>query len=67
MSTNIKYTRIVKIGNMYFEEISPKQTFTLTRRLTLEEAAQLGCKGYLNEPMRRVTKTEEVNVNQRDI
>ena len=67
MSIKIEYTRIVKIGNMYFEEVDPKQTFTLTRIFTLEEAVQLGCKGYLNEPMRRVTKTEEVNVNQRNI
>lgn len=54
MSTEIEYTRIVKICNMCFEEVAPNQTFTLTRMFTLEEAAQLGCKGYLNAPLRQV-------------
>lgn len=56
MTLEIEYTRIVKIGNRYFEEVDPKQKFTLTRIFTLEEAAQLGCKGYLNVPLRRGSK-----------
>jgi len=63
MPTKIEHTRIIKIGNMYFEEVAPNQTFTLTRTFTLEEAVQLGCKGYLNAPLRRVAKTEERDVN----
>ena len=58
---DIKYTRIMKIGNMYFEEVEPEQAFTLTRVFTLEEAVQLGCHGVLNPPQRRETKAVKGN------
>ena len=54
MPTKIEHTRIIKIGNMYFEEVAPNQTFTLTRTFTLEEAKQLGYKGYFTAPVQQV-------------
>ena len=44
----IKYTRIIKICNMYFKEVDLNQPLPLRRTFTLEEAEQLACKGYLS-------------------
>lgn len=47
----IEYTRIIKICNMYFEEVDPKQSLPLTRTFTLEEAERWACKyGFLSKP-----------------
>ena len=52
---SIKYTRIIKICNMYFEEVDPNQSLPLTRTFSLEEAERLACKGYLSSPRPPIT------------